>query len=97
MRDCLAHPRWRLPSGYDITVSKTGFVNWEAKGFTVNVGQTLDFKVDLAVSGAATTKVDVTAEAPLIEDTKSGVTATVGTDRLTTCRSTAAAWTASCC
>ncbi len=60
-------------SGYDIIVSKTGFVNWEAKGFTVNVGQTLDFKVDLAVSGAAT-QVEVTASAPLIEDTKSGVT-----------------------
>ena len=32
--------------------------------------------------GSATTKVDVTAEAPLVEDTKSGVTATVGSDQI---------------
>ena len=41
----------------------------------------MDFKVALQI-GSATTKVDVTAEAPLVEDTKSGVTATVGSDQI---------------
>lgn len=63
-----------LPSsGYSITVSKAGFANWEVKDFTVNVGATVDFNVDLAVAGAAT-QVEITATAPLVEDTKSGVT-----------------------
>ena len=41
----------------------------------------MDFKVGLQV-GSSTTKVDVSAEAPLVEDTKSGVTATVGSDQI---------------
>ena len=45
------------------------------------VGQNVDFKVTLQV-GTATTKVDVTAEAPLVEDTKIGVTSTVGKDQI---------------
>src|SRR5215813_620830 len=57
-------------SGYSITVSKTGFSNYEVKDFEIQVGQNIDFKVGLTV-GEATTKVEVTAEAPMIEDTKS--------------------------
>jgi len=64
-------------SGYSLTVTKSGFATWEAKDFEVQVGQTVDFKVNLQVS-TATTQVNITAEAPLVEDTKSGVTATVG-------------------
>jgi outer membrane receptor for ferrienterochelin and colicin len=64
-------------SGYSLTVSKAGFSNFEIKEFEVAVGQTVDFKVTLQV-GAATTRVDVTAEAPLVEDTKSGVGSVVG-------------------
>jgi hypothetical protein len=45
------------------------------------VGQTLDFRVALQV-GAATSKVDVTAEAPMVEETKSGVTSTVNKDQI---------------
>ena len=41
----------------------------------------MDFKVGLQV-GTSTTKVDVSAEAPLVEDTKTGVTATVGSDQI---------------
>jgi outer membrane receptor protein involved in Fe transport len=63
-------------SGYTLTVTKEGFANWEAKGFEVPVGQTMDFRITLAIS-TASTKVDVSAEAPLVEETKSGVTQTV--------------------
>jgi hypothetical protein len=71
-----------VPSpGYSITVTKQGFATYEIKDFEVQVGQNVDFRVGLQV-GSASTKVDVTAEAPLVEDTKSGVTATVGTDQI---------------
>ena len=68
-------------SGYSITVTKQGFATYEVKDFDILVGQNVDFKVGLQV-GSATTKVDVTAEAPLVEDTKSGVTATVGEQQI---------------
>src|ERR1019366_136624 len=64
-------------SGYSLTVTKQGFSNYEVKEFEVLDGQSVDFKVGLTI-GSSTTKVDVSAEAPLIEETKSGVTATVG-------------------
>src|SRR5213593_4354882 len=49
-------------SGYSLTVSLQGFRTWEAKGFEVQVGQTVDFKVTLEVAGV-TTDIIVTAEA----------------------------------
>ncbi len=71
-----------VPSpGYKITVTKQGFADYEIKDFTILVGQNVDFRVSLQI-GSATTKVDVSAEAPLVEDTKSGVTATVGSDQI---------------
>lgn len=63
-------------SGYSLTVAKPGFSNWEAKGFEVLVGQSVDFKATLNV-GSTSTQVLVTGEAPLVENNKSGVTATV--------------------
>jgi hypothetical protein len=62
--------------GYKIEVEKPGFAKWQSEDFEVLVGQTVDFKVNLQV-GSSSTKVDVTAEAPLVESTKSGVTAAV--------------------
>src|SRR5260370_22854745 len=64
-------------SGYSITVTKQGFASYEVKSFEVLVGQNVDLKVGMQV-GSSTTKVDVTAQSPMIEDTKSGVTSTVG-------------------
>jgi outer membrane receptor protein involved in Fe transport len=60
-------------SGYSISITKAGFNGWEVKEFSVAVGQTVEFRVALEVAGS-TTKLDVTAEAPLVEETKSGVT-----------------------
>jgi hypothetical protein len=76
-----AAPSLNPTTGYVLSVEKPGFAKWESKNFEVSVGQTVDFKV-LLVIGNTATSVEVTAEAPLIEDTKSGVTATVGTTQI---------------
>src|SRR5262245_13908172 len=67
--------------GYSLVVKKQGFSDYSVKEFEILVGQTLDFKVSLTVSGAVTT-VDVTAEAPLVEDSKTGVSAVVEKDQI---------------
>ncbi|HLJ44532.1 MAG TPA: TonB-dependent receptor [Bryobacteraceae bacterium] len=72
-----AFPALQPATGFTLQVTKAGFGKWQAANFELNVGQTMDFKIDLAVSASAES-VQVTAEAPLVEDTKSGVTATVG-------------------
>lgn len=59
-------------SGYTIVVSKQGFANWEAKDFQIQVGQTVDFNIAMAVSSVST-QVEVISEVPLVETTKSGV------------------------
>ena len=76
-----AAPALTPSSGYSITVTKQGFSTYEVKDFEITVGQNVDFKIGLQV-GSANTKLDVTAEAPLVEDTKSGVTATVGEQQI---------------
>jgi outer membrane receptor protein involved in Fe transport len=58
--------------GYTLKVSLAGFKGWEAKDFGLQVGQSLDFKVTLDVAGAQA-EVSVSAEAPLVDSTKSGV------------------------
>ena len=77
-----AAPALTPSPGYSITVTKQGFATYEVKDFEILVGQNVDFRVALQV-GSASTKVDVTAEAPLVENTKSGVTSTVNTDQIT--------------
>lgn len=63
-----------VPSaGYSLTVSKQGFTNYSVSEFQVTVGGNVDFKVMLQVAGGAT-KVEVVDAAPVIEETKSGVT-----------------------
>src|SRR4030095_9817441 len=54
---------------------------WEAKDLEIQVGQTVDFNIVLEVSGA-TTEVSVTAEAPLVENTKSGVSEVVSQEQI---------------
>jgi hypothetical protein len=62
--------------GYSVTVNAQGFAPWENKNFTILVGQTVDFNITLQIAGSAT-QVEVTAEAPLVEDTKTGVSQVV--------------------
>lgn len=66
-----------LPVGrYDVTAEFTGFGTYQQSGIPLTVGQTVNLNVRLAVSGAAQS-VDVTAEIPLIETTRTQVSATV--------------------
>ena len=63
-----------VPStGYSLTVTKVGFATYNVSDFQVAVGGSVDFKVMMQVAGSAT-QVEVTATAPVIEETKSGVT-----------------------
>jgi Carboxypeptidase regulatory-like domain/TonB dependent receptor-like, beta-barrel len=68
-------------SGYSMTVTKQGFTTYEVKDFDILVGQNVDFKVGLQV-GTSTTKVDVTAEAPPIENTKTETSQVVGNEMI---------------
>src|SRR3984885_9690176 len=64
--------------GYQVTVTATGFTQYDVKDIDLLVGQNLDLNVKLQV-GTATTQVEVVAAAPLIDDTKSDVSQVVGT------------------
>ncbi len=71
-----------VPSaGYSLTVTKAGFAAYNVSDFQVAVGGSVDFKVMMQVAGSAT-QVEVTASAPLIEETKSGVTEVVNQDQI---------------
>ena len=67
--------------GYKLSVALQGFQTWVASSFVVQVGQTLDFDVVLQVAGAST-EVSVTAEAPLVEENKSGVSELVTQEQI---------------
>ncbi len=54
--------------GYRVTVEKTGFRKLDTDQFTVEVGQNVNFNLNLVVATDATT-IDVTDIAPLIETT----------------------------
>jgi Carboxypeptidase regulatory-like domain/TonB dependent receptor len=67
--------------GYSATVTRQGFITWEAKKFTVLVGQTVDFKVMLKI-GSATTIVDVSAAPPAVDDIKTETSQVVGNEMI---------------
>jgi outer membrane receptor protein involved in Fe transport len=52
--------------GYSISVTKSGFSMYQATGITLAVGQNIDLHIELTLAGA-TTSVEVSAEAPLID------------------------------
>lgn len=63
-------------SGYAISVTKAGFNRSDVKDIIVQVGQQVDIKFALTVSGAAAT-VEVTADAPTVDSAKTGVSQVV--------------------
>jgi len=67
--------------GYSVTVDAPGFTRYEAKGLELLVGQDMSLNVDLAVATSAT-QVEVTAAAPLVEDTKTDVSQVIGTKQI---------------
>ncbi len=58
--------------GYSVTANAQGFKPWELKGVEIQVGQNINLNIGLDVSGSTTT-VDVTSSAPVVEQTKTGV------------------------
>src|SRR5713226_6320955 len=67
--------------GYSVSVSKSGFSNFDAKDITVAVGQNVSLHIDLSVD-ATTTQVDVTTTAQLVEDTKTDVSQLVNSRQI---------------
>jgi outer membrane receptor protein involved in Fe transport len=67
--------------GYSVSVSKSGFSNFDAKDITVAVGQNVSLHIDLSVE-ATTTQVDVTTTAQLVEDTKTDVSQLVNSRQI---------------
>jgi outer membrane receptor protein involved in Fe transport len=64
------------PGAYDLKVEAKGFAAGAAKNFKLNLGDKTDLNFKLAVAGTRQT-VEVTAEAPLIETTKTEVSTSV--------------------
>jgi len=73
-----AAPNLPPSSGYAVNVSAGGFAEYLVRDLELSVGQNLDLKVDLEVA-TASTKVEVTAAALLVEDTKTDVSQVVNT------------------
>jgi outer membrane receptor protein involved in Fe transport len=66
-----------LPVGsYDLAVKKNGFAALTEKGVKLTVGAKLNLRLELKVSGTSETVV-VTGEAPIVETTRTQVSATV--------------------
>jgi len=71
-----------LPIGtYDVHAELSGFTPYDRKGVVVNVSQTLDLNIDLAVGGV-TEKVQVTAESPIVSTNSSAVGGVVDTTKI---------------
>src|SRR6266487_1580493 len=67
--------------GYSVSVNKSGFATYQATGVTLAVGQNIDLHIDLVVAGTEAS-VEVTAEAVLVEDTKTDVSQLVNTRQI---------------
>ena len=65
-------------SGYTVTVTAAGFNVYEANHLDLKVGQNVDLRIAMTV-GQTTTQVDVTAEAPVLDDSKVDVSTVVDT------------------
>jgi outer membrane receptor protein involved in Fe transport len=68
-------------SGYSVRVSKTGFADYEAKNIQLEVGQTIKLTPSLQVA-TASTQVDVTSQAPIVDATKTDVSQVVGEQQI---------------
>jgi hypothetical protein len=67
--------------GYSVAVTAAGFAPYEVKDIDLEVGQSLNLNVPLAV-GTTSTTVDVVAAAELLDDTKADVSTVVGTQQI---------------
>jgi outer membrane receptor protein involved in Fe transport len=62
--------------GYSVTITKAGFATYQTREISLQVGQTVSLSPKLQISSSST-KVEVTAEAPIIENTKTDVSGLV--------------------
>jgi hypothetical protein len=76
-----AAPALTPAAGYKVTAAKDGFASYEAGGLVLQVGQVLNLNVSLAVAGTAQ-KLEVTSEAPLIDDVKTENSTVVGASEI---------------
>lgn len=71
-----------LPPGeYFVRVEKAGFSTLERKGLIVNVGSSIDLNLQLTI-GAVQTVVEVTAETPVIETTKTDLSSLITREQI---------------
>src|SRR5689334_22816475 len=63
-------------SGYAVTITKEGFSTYQVKDINLTVGQTLNLAPKLDISSAST-KVEVTSEAPIVDTAKPDVSSLV--------------------
>jgi len=71
-----------LPIGaYDLHAELSGFAPYDRKEVVVNVGQTIDLNVELALGGVSE-KVQVTAELPIVSTNSSSVGGVVDTTKI---------------
>lgn len=68
-------------AGYSVTVSKTGFAQYEVKDIELQVGQNLNITATLSVANVAT-QVDVIATAPVVDDTKTDFSQTITSQQI---------------
>jgi outer membrane receptor protein involved in Fe transport len=67
--------------GYRVSVTAAGFTVYDLKDIDLQVGQNLDLNVNLQV-GNASTQVEVTATASLVDDTKNDVSTVVDNQQI---------------
>ncbi|MGA2114864.1 MAG: TonB-dependent receptor [Bryobacteraceae bacterium] len=67
--------------GYSVAVTAPGFAPYEAKDIDLQVGQSLNLSISMAL-GQTSTTVEVTAAAQLLEDTKVDVSQVVNTSEI---------------
>jgi hypothetical protein len=67
--------------GYEVRVSKPGFGTLTTKGITIQVGQLVDLSLVLQVTASAT-ELNITAEAPVVDAQKTGVSQVVTQDQI---------------
>ena len=67
--------------GYRVTVENVGFAKYEAVGITLQVGQTINLTVNLAVQSASTA-VEVTESAPVVDNNKTDVSSVIDSKQI---------------
>lgn len=68
-------------SGYEVKIDKQGFAPYDLKDITLAVGQNLNIVAPLAVGGTTTT-VQVQAEEPLVNDTKTDLSQVIDSQQI---------------